>query len=81
MRLCTQAACQIQSLLTTKPMFRAPLLLPAAANHPNRLHQLLEEAGVTVPELHHRGVLTFVFDDQPVPWEVHGELNSQLSAC
>lgn len=35
--------------------------------------QLHEEAGVTAPQLHHRGVLTFVFDDQPVPWEVHGE--------
>ena len=39
---------------------------------PYALPQLLEEAGVTTPQLHHRGILTFVFDDQPVPWEVHG---------
>lgn len=33
--------------------------------------ELHEEAGITTPQLHHRGVLTFVFDDQPQPWEVH----------
>jgi hypothetical protein len=40
---------------------------------PPRTLQLHEEAGTTVPDLHHRGVLTFVWDDRPVPWEVHGE--------
>jgi len=34
--------------------------------------QLLEEAGISADAMAHRGVLTFVFDDKPQPWEVHG---------
>jgi 8-oxo-dGTP pyrophosphatase MutT (NUDIX family) len=35
--------------------------------------ELTEEAGITAQDMQQRGVLTFAFDDQPVPWEVHGE--------
>lgn len=35
--------------------------------------QIEEEAGVVPLALAQRGILTFVFDDQPRPWEVHGE--------
>ncbi len=37
------------------------------------LVQLYEEAGITADALNHTGTLTFVFDDQEEPWEVHGE--------
>ncbi|WIA09333.1 hypothetical protein OEZ85_008740 [Tetradesmus obliquus] len=33
--------------------------------------ELQEEAGITATSLQHRGVLTFAFDDQQLPWEVH----------
>ncbi|KAL4447711.1 hypothetical protein ABPG75_004930 [Micractinium tetrahymenae] len=33
--------------------------------------ELLEEAHVTATAMEHVGVLHFVFDDKPVPWEVH----------
>ncbi|KAI8477385.1 MAG: NUDIX hydrolase domain-like protein [Monoraphidium minutum] len=33
--------------------------------------EIEEEAGVVALGLKQRGVLTFVFDDQPLPWEVH----------
>ena len=33
--------------------------------------ELTEECGLTAPGLERRGRLTFVFDDQPAPWEVH----------
>eukprot|EP00878_Enallax_costatus_P012396 GHUV01012946.1.p1 GENE.GHUV01012946.1~~GHUV01012946.1.p1 ORF type:complete len:181 (+),score=34.31 GHUV01012946.1:92-634(+) len=33
--------------------------------------ELHEEAGIRATSLHHRGILTFVFDDQQLPWEVH----------
>jgi len=36
----------------------------------------MEEAGVDAVSLQQRGILTFVFDDQPLPWEVHGEAHS-----
>ncbi|EFN54560.1 hypothetical protein CHLNCDRAFT_24587 [Chlorella variabilis] len=33
--------------------------------------ELLEEAGITATCMQHCGLLTFVFDDNPQPWEVH----------
>ena len=36
--------------------------------------QLLEEAGIIADGMTQRGVLTFLFDDRPQPWEVHGAL-------
>lgn len=33
--------------------------------------ELLEEANVRVQRLARKGMLTFLFDDQSVPWEVH----------
>eukprot|EP00775_Hariotina_reticulata_P010394 gene10394-10552_t len=33
--------------------------------------ELLEEAGIAAVSLQQRGILTFAFDDQPLPWEVH----------
>lgn len=36
------------------------------------LAQLLEEAGIAADGMTQRGVLTFLFDDRPQPWEVHG---------
>lgn len=33
----------------------------------------MEEAGITATTLQHKCVLTFAFDDQQLPWEVHGE--------
>lgn len=35
--------------------------------------ELQEEAGITATAMHHCGRLTFVFDDRPQPWAVHGE--------
>jgi hypothetical protein len=43
--------------------------------------QLQEEAGITATSLQHRGVLTFAFDDQQLPWEVHGEQHSEQPAA
>jgi hypothetical protein len=39
---------------------------------PLREPQVLEEAGVVPTSLKRRGVLHFVFDNNPVPWAVHG---------
>ena len=44
------------------------------------LPQLQEEAGITARALSKRGILTFDFDDKPVPWEVHGELSPPCCA-
>ncbi|EFJ27207.1 hypothetical protein SELMODRAFT_5768, partial [Selaginella moellendorffii] len=33
--------------------------------------ELEEEAGITPTKMDKRGILTFHFDDKPVPWEVH----------
>ncbi|KDD75987.1 hypothetical protein H632_c407p2 [Helicosporidium sp. ATCC 50920] len=33
--------------------------------------ELVEEAGIMASMAERRGVLTFVFDDKPEPWEVH----------
>jgi hypothetical protein len=38
--------------------------------------QLQEEAGITPVDIQLQGVLTFAFDDQERPWEVHGEAHS-----
>lgn len=38
--------------------------------------QLLEEAGIAADGMTQRGVLTFLFDDRPQPWEVHGALTA-----
>lgn len=33
--------------------------------------ELVEEAGIHADVVEHKGVLTFVFDNEPRPWEVH----------
>lgn len=54
----------------------APCSPPRAAP---ALPQLLEEAGITATCMQHCGLLTFVFDDNPQPWEVHGEMFAHLN--
>ena len=39
--------------------------------------QLLEEAGIVATAMQHCGLLHFIFDDRPQPWEVHGELGRE----
>lgn len=55
-------------LLSSDPSTLARLALPL-----RHASQLLEEACVRATDIQHCGLLNFVFDDRPEPWEVHGE--------
>ncbi len=49
-------------------------MIPAVSSLYIGCLQIQEEAGITAVDMKHRGILTFIFDDQEVPWEVHGEI-------